>query len=155
MPTFRRAFRLGSPIVAVLLLAASGARAQTGSGTIESIVRDFGLMGTWSVDCRAPASGAVPRSTYTVKDGAVWRLLDFGDGSHGYDYTVSDAHLLAPDRLAFRVQGASEQFDLVIQMRDGRAQTLLSVDKSGKVWIDKGILVSSGKPAPMQEKCDK
>jgi len=137
---------------AVLLLGATTPRAQT-ADSIESVIRDFGLLGRWATDCNQPASRAFPQQIYVVKRGIVWRLLDIGDGSHEFDYTVTAARRVGPDRLSLRTEGPTVTFDIILELRDSWIQTQQSTDGSGKILIDKTIIVASGQPVARQRRC--
>jgi hypothetical protein len=138
--------------IAVLPPGASTVRAEN-ADSIETVIRELGLLGRWATDCDQPASRALPQQIFVVKGGTVWRLLDIGDGSHEFDYTIAAAQRVGPNRLALRTEGTSVTFDIILELRDGWIQTQQSTDGKGKTLIDKSIIVASGQPSARQRRC--
>ena len=91
----RRAFLR---VIPFLLLTAS-AQAQSAA----SAVQDFGLFGTWAVECSQPPS---PTNEHAVVSLApvdtIWVLNDFGPDYEDMVYRVVEAKRVAPDKLSLR-----------------------------------------------------
>jgi hypothetical protein len=70
--------------VRLLVLALVGVltAANTGSAeTVASVAEQWGLLGTWRLDCSAPPSRADVDFTFAVRAGQLFHDRDWGDGS--------------------------------------------------------------------------
>src|SRR5215468_6178648 len=87
---------------------ALGGAADTPSPT--TAVRDFGLLGTWAVECSRPPSPRNEHSLFSVTDaGGIWVFNDFGPDYDGMIYRVVDASLVDADKVSLRQILASDE----------------------------------------------
>ena len=88
--------RRGLALAAALALCAGAANAQSA----ESVLADFGLLGTWAADCTKPPGKDNIHSRYEAKDGQVVNVHDAGPAFAEDVYTVRSAKSAGVDMLA-------------------------------------------------------
>ena len=83
----------------LLLLQPCFAQAQTAAGAMQ----EFGLFGTWAGECSQAASPANNHVTYAgTPAGGVQLRYEAGADYDEVIYDITEAKLMAPDRLAMR-----------------------------------------------------
>lgn len=114
-------------VFALLLLTAT-ARAQSPTNAVE----EFGLLGTWAIDC---AQSPSPRNEHTVfavtSIGTVQLRNDFGIAYDEMVYRVVAARRVGPDMIALR-QVLTTDKDVVLDV------VMLKVDDKVRIWSSRG-----------------
>lgn len=156
--------RVGAAIV-LGLLTASPAAAQPASNKtagqdVEAVLNQFGLFGTWAVDCARPAALNNPHVTdVMVSPGVVLERHDLGPDSAINHYSVMAAERLSKTRLAMRVifqpgrEGEQRQ-RLEVVVRDGTRRTMFNQPEGGPVRVKDGVAVGYGMKTPLLRKCE-
>jgi hypothetical protein len=139
-------------LVLVGVLAAADAAS---AKTTANIATEWGLLGTWKIDCGVPASRSDPDLIYTVRDGQLFHDRDWGDGRDSNP--VVSTSVTDKGGLEILVK-----FDSIKQTRqwisikgdDGRLRTISNrnVD-TGEYSIREGKLTANGNVTQWQTRC--
>ncbi|MGA3399240.1 MAG: hypothetical protein ABSC95_08465 [Acetobacteraceae bacterium] len=115
----------------------------------------FGLIGTWSVDCRRVASADNPRIAWTaLSSGQVVHTVTLDGQTPWLIDTVTDAVILSNDELRFTVARRNgARLTATITMSQGLIQSTRSVAGDGTVLVDRGIEIATGKATMIYERC--
>lgn len=145
-----------------LLAVASAAWAQG----VASAVQQFGLLGTWALECGKPASADNNWSTYVVDGDKVMRKDNRGknSGSGGdaaVDMLVRTAKILAPDLLQIQERGANMPAEMaaewettVVLRKDGLNKIRIwKSTMGGKTTVDNGKVVGAGSDTWAMSRC--
>jgi hypothetical protein len=124
---------------------------------IAEVVRQFGLLGPWSIDCSLPpdhANGTV--LTYEIgPDGSVVFRRDFGDA--GDENQVLAAQVSADGLLNLEVYfpAIRQKRDYGLMMlEDGTLRAIYNRSEKGEYSIKDGKFLATKKPTPAQHKCE-
>ncbi|OAF15945.1 hypothetical protein AXW67_14095 [Bradyrhizobium neotropicale] len=140
---------------AALLCAAltSGAGAETLATTVEQ----WGLLGSWSVDCALPPGrdrGAV--LTYEIRpDGRVMYRRNFGEAKDDSEVVAAsiNAEGLLNLMVFFPSLHQTREFGLLLS-KDGDLRAIYNRSERGDYTIRDGKYVKTGAPTPAQHRCD-
>ena len=143
------------PIAAMALACTVSIARQASAATLSEIARQWGLIGTWAVDCHTPPSQQNIYLTYvTGEEGKVLHKRDFGVGRDANEVLKAR---IAPNgqlRLVVSFPELSETRSYVLMMGgDGRIRAITNRDNQGRYSIRNGRLLASGKPTPWQSRC--
>jgi len=148
-------------LAAVLVLAFTTALPATvKAASVDELFQQFGLFGTWAIDCAGEASPADPHvSITTPAPGLVLEEHNLGPDYAVNHYTVLSAERLSGDRLAVEVifqpgDENEERQRLVFLVRNGTRRTMFNQPEGGEVRVDDGIVVSRGSRTPVLKKCE-
>src|SRR5712691_11919718 len=100
--------------------------------------RNWGLIGTWAVECSEPPSRTNIYLKYLVRSGQLWHDREFGDSSDSNK--VIDARIAADGSIEIRVHFAkveppqTREWNFV-KGPDGRARTMFSRNMKGEYSI--------------------
>jgi hypothetical protein len=140
----------------VLLLGlgwSESARAEADAG---KIIGDFGLFGTWALDCSRPASASNDYHVFLPGQPYPQRILKRGEAGE-YRFDIKDVRRIGTNWLAFidhrRGAGPEGTFDVIIERVGNRFRTISSVAPNGRVVIRNGRLVKTGEPTLRFERC--
>ena len=124
-------------LVACLLLA-TRANAQS----ILATVSDFGLIGTWAVECDQNASSKNEHAVFSVTSvGTIELLNDFGPEYDDMVYRIIDAKRVGPDLIALRQELITSNrvvLDLVMMKERDRIRVWSSRTSEGTVLVRDG-----------------
>ena len=147
-------------LVAALLLAATmPAAASAPASTTEDLFRQFGLFGTWAVDCKQDASPGNPRIKITTPSpGLILEDHDLGKDNAINRYSVLSAEKLSDTRIAVSVifqpgKETEERQKLVWAVHDGTLRTLFNQPQDGPVRVQDGVAVGYNIQTPLLKKC--
>lgn len=128
-----------------------GASAQTVAGVVEQ----WGLLGTWAVDCRQPPSGNRTHFTYVKRpDGAgVDARRDFGDPAVNDSSRIRSARILPDGSLELSEDSADPFTWVTIKGSDGRIRSMTGRTGNGQYTVRDGRFVHNGAPTPWQTRC--
>ena len=129
---------------------------------VPGVLQQFGLLGTWALDCGKPVSADNNWSTYAVSGERVIRKDDRGKaGDAPVDMLVHTAKILAPDLLQMQERGADMPAELaaewettIVLRKDG--QNKVRIWKSamgGKTTVDNGKVVGAGSDTWAMSRC--
>jgi hypothetical protein len=148
-------------IVAVFVLAAATAiPAAAKAVSVDGLFQQFGLFGTWAIECGQAASPANPHVSITTPSPG--QVLEDHDLGHDYainHYRMLSAERLSGERLAVEVifqpgTDAEERQKLVFLVRKGTRRTLFNQPASGAVRVKDGIALAHGNRTPVLRKCE-
>jgi hypothetical protein len=163
--------RLAGAVLACLALLAVPAAAQrepppaadvstdAAETTLEHLLQQIGLLGTWAADCAQAASPANPRVSITVpSEGLVIEEHNIGPGFAANRYSVLSAQRLPGDRVALQVifqpgTQIEERQNLVLLVHGGTRRTLFNQPEGGPVRVKDGIAAGRGTKTPTLKKC--
>lgn len=135
------------------LMATGPAAAQTKSAA--QTLKEFGLIGEWSPDCRKPASQQNTRSIFEAQpDGTV--KLTFSFGTEGeIVYSIGKARVLSKQIAVISQTNAQGlPSDVTVTIDGKRTRVLASRDPSiNQTFIAAGVLLSSRKPTTWDARC--
>ncbi|SFV16758.1 hypothetical protein [Bradyrhizobium arachidis] len=139
---------------AVLWIAfASTAGAETLAGTVEQ----WGLLGSWAVDCAArPDREKGARLTYEIrKDGRVMYRRNFGEAKDENEVVSAtvNAEGLLNVMVYFPSMQQTREFGLLL-LEDGGLRAISNRSERGVYTIRDGKYVGTGEPTPAQQRCD-
>jgi hypothetical protein len=141
--------------LAALLLAAATPVLADGTAVPETL-RQFGLLGTWAVDCARPAGPADEHSIYAVSASGE-ATLSYARGGPYRDivYGIRTADPVAPDRLALQVLHMPDRtpVDLVLLKEGGSLRVWSSHTADGRMLVIDGVITGNGKPSPRFNRC--
>jgi hypothetical protein len=128
--------------------------------TTADVFRQFGLFGTWAVDCSRPASPQNPYVSDILQDtGAVVEEHHLGPDYAVNHYSVLSATRLSDSQVALAVMfqpgsEAAQRQKLVMRVRDGRRRTLFNQPQGGAVRVENGVALIAGVKTPTLRKCE-
>ena len=146
---------LGRLIAAGMLWAAIAPKA--GAETLAATVEQWGLLGSWAVDCAArPDRDKGALLTYEIrKDGRVMYRRNFGearDENEVVSATVNAEGLLNV-MVYFPSLHQTREFGLLLA-NDGSLRAIYNRSERGEYTIKDGKFVATGAPTPIQQRCD-
>ena len=128
--------------------------------SVEELFHEFGLFGTWSTDCKGPATPQNPRVIIrTPTAGLVLEDHDLGSDYAVNRYSVLAARRLADERLSVDVifqPGATgeERQKLEFLVHEGTRRTMFNQPDGGAVRVKSGIALARGSRTPLLKKCE-
>jgi hypothetical protein len=148
-------------IAAVLVLAAATAMpAAAAAASADVLFQQFGLFGTWAIDCQQPAAPANPHVSITTPSvGLVVEEHDLGPNYATNHYSILSAEQSSTEQLSVAVifqPGAEgeERQKLTFLIRKGTRRTLFNQPDGGAVRVKNGIVLANGSKTPVLNKCD-
>ncbi|MFO0987704.1 MAG: hypothetical protein U1F37_10085 [Alphaproteobacteria bacterium] len=139
--------------LAALALPSAPAAAQTQTG---NALREWGLLGWWSLRCDLPVSQSNFYYGYVVDaDGRAWHERDLGNPSQNDRSEVTVAEIKPDGTIAITVDFKSiGSVRTIVFMRDGnRMRAMHNRGSGGDVTVENGIFKHNGQPTPWQSKC--
>ena len=147
-------------VAALVLAAAISAAAAAAASSTEDLFVQFGLFGTWAVDCKQIASPENPHVNITTPSpGLILEDHDLGEGSAVNRYSILSAEKLSANRLAVQVifqpgKDTEERQQLVWAVHDRTLRTLFNQPQDGPVRVKDGVAVAYGVATPLLKKCE-
>ena len=140
--------------VAVLWVALTST---AGAETLASTVEQWGLLGSWAVDCTArPDRDKGALLTYEIrKDGRVMYRRNFGEAKDENEVVSAtvNAEGLLNMMVYFPSLRQAREFGLMLQ-KDGNLRAIYNRSERGEYTIRDGKYVATGAPTPAQQRCD-
>jgi hypothetical protein len=140
--------------LAALLLRAAPVLAD--EGPVPSALRQFGLLGTWAIDCARPASADDEYSVYAVSaSGEATLSYRRGEPYRDIVYLIRKAEPVASDRLSLQVLHMPERVavDLVLLKEAGSLRVWSSHTPDGRMLVMGGVITGNGKDSPRFKRC--
>jgi len=145
---------LGRAAALAALLLALPAFAE--ESAVPEALQQFGLLGTWALDCAQAASPSNDYSVYGVSPSGE-ATLSYARGAPYRDivYAITTAERLAEDRLALRVMHASERvvIDLVLLKEADTVRVWSSHTSDGRMRVIDGVITGNGAASPRFRRC--
>jgi hypothetical protein len=148
-------------IVAVLVLAAATVlSAAAGAEPVDALFQQFGLIGTWAIDCKQPASPVNPHvRTVTPGPGLVLESQDLGPDYAINRYSMLTAERISPDELSVQAifqpgTEAEERQKLVFLVRKDSRRTIFNQADGGAVRVKDGVVTAFATKTSVLEKCE-
>ena len=148
-------------IVAFIVLAAATAMpAAAQAEPVDMLFQQFGLFGTWAIDCRQAASPANPHVIImTPNPGLVLENHDLGR-----DYAVNHYRMVSAERLSTEQMSVvvvfqpgtddEERQKLVFLIRKSTRRTILNEAEGGTVRVKDGVVVGRDSKTQELNKCE-
>jgi hypothetical protein len=136
-------------IVAVLALP-DGARA----ADVAETVRQWGLLGTWALDCGRPPARANTYETFVRRGGNVF--LDRNGGDYKDSSRISSAAISPKGLLELRIEFTSlsqTRVNVLAKGTDGRKRIITNHDTKGSYTVKDGKFLSNDAQAPWLTRC--
>ncbi len=121
--------------------------------------REFGLIGTWAIDCGKPASRDNIQVTYAVKGGDVVLSRDGGPDARD-SLLIPSAKLLAPDLLQTVQRNGdmppkdAEATEMTVELRKtGGKIRIWKTTAAGMTLVEQGKVVGTGTAGMAMAKC--
>lgn len=129
------------------------------AATVEDLFQQFGLFGLWAPNCSQPAAPPNPHATIAkLRDGQITE-----DSNLGSEYQHNHYIFLSAERLSDTELSVHEIFDpgtpmeerqtLVLLIHDKTRRTMLNQPEGSAVRVKDGVVVASGRPTPVLNKC--
>lgn len=123
---------------------------------VQKAVSDFGLVGSWGVDCQ----NTKDYSTFTYRDGLVHEELGLAANKQTRTYVYKAAERIDATHLSVSVTVSDnttvngKSMTLIYLKRgDGRMQTVSNIRADGTVVVKDGKIVGSGEATPSWGRC--
>ena len=146
-------------LVVALVLAAAMSAAGAAPST-EQLFKQFGLFGTWAVDCK---QGASPGNPYvriaSPSPGLILEDHDLGADNILNRYSILSAQKLSDTRIEVEVifqpgRDGEERQKLIWAVEDGTLRTVFNQPQDGPVRVKDGVAVDYGIKTPLLKKCE-
>lgn len=128
-----------------------------GAETLAATVEQWGLLGSWAVDCAArPDRDKGALLTYEIrKDGRVMYRRNFGDAKDENEVVSAtvNAEGLINVMVYFPSLHQAREFGLQLA-KDGSLRAIYNRSERGEYTIRDGKYVATGAPTPTQQRCD-
>lgn len=152
--------RVAAVLVGLFATALPVAAAPEASPPPEQVFEQFGLFGTWAVDCAAPAALGNPHVKISEPaPGVILEEHDLGPANVINRYSVLKAKRLSDTRLSVEVlfhpgKENEERQKLTFQVRDRTRRTVFNQVENGSVRVKNGIALWNGSETPLLHKCE-
>lgn len=137
----------------ILALLAAPASAQVSPA---NALREWGMLGWWSLRCEQPVSQNNFYYGYVVADdGQAYHERDLGDPSRNDRSAVTAAEILGDGSIRITVNFTSinQTRTIVFAKEQGRMRAMYNRGSGGDITVEKGIFKHNGQPTPWQYKC--
>ncbi|UWU71056.1 MULTISPECIES: hypothetical protein [Bradyrhizobium] len=128
-----------------------------GAETLAVTVEQWGLLGSWAVDCSArPDRDKGALLSYEIrKDGRVMYRRNFGEAMDENEIVSAtvNAEGLLNVMVYFPLLRQAREFGLLLQ-KDGRLRAIYNRSERGEYTIRDGKYVATGAQTPAQQRCD-
>ncbi len=147
-------------VAALVFAVATSAAAAAPAASTEELFNQFGLFGTWAVNCKQAASPDNPHvSITTPSPGLILEDHDLGEGNAVNRYSILSAEKLSDTRLAVQVifqpgKDTEERQRLIWAVHDATLRTLFNQPQDGPVRVKDGMAVAYGVATPLLRKCE-
>lgn len=147
-------------VTALVIAATASAALSAPASSTEDLFAQFGLFGTWAVDCKRTATPDNPHVSITKPaPGLILEDHDLGVGSAINRYSILSAEKLSANRLSVEVifqpgKDTEERQQLVWAINDRTLRTLFNQPQNGPVRVKDGVAVAYGVQTPLLNKCE-
>jgi hypothetical protein len=142
-------------LLALVILAVVAMPLASSAQTTAEVASRWGLLGTWRIDCSAPASRSDGELKYVVRDGRLYHDREFGNARDSSLVTSATARADGTLELTVKFDSLSQtrQFAF-IRGGDGRIRAISNrnVD-TDEYTIKDGTFTANGNTPPWQTRC--
>ena len=145
---------VGRGALAALLLAAAPALAD--ESPVPGALQQFGLLGTWAIDCARAAGPGDEYSIYAVSpSGEATLTYTRGEAFRDIVYAIRTAERVDDDRLELHVLHLPEriQVNLVLRKEGDSVRVWSSHTPDGRMLVIDGVITGNGKDSPRFKRC--
>lgn len=145
--------RMALLALGLLFALAAPAAAQFGPG---NALREWGMLGWWSLRCDLPVSQNNFYYGYVVDaDGRAWHERKFGDSGRNDRSEVTSAKIRPDGTIEITVNFTSIRSvrTIVFAREQNRMRAMYNRGSEGDVTVENGFFKSGGRPTPWQYKC--
>ncbi len=147
--------RIALVLFAFVLVASGTASAQT----VQKVLKDFGLLGTWQTDCGQPPAQNNIRTIYEgLPNGDVRRTYYNASGKIS-DFVLKRVSRIAANQILYEQEGNNDLSFVVLTKIGNRYRVFSNHSRAGKVYVQEGKYVKDadsrlhGGETPWQTKC--
>ena len=147
---------IGRALLVVLLTTAAPCLAA--ESPVPTALKQFGLLGTWAINCAEPASSTNEYSIYAVSpSGEATLAYGRGEPYRNIVYRILTAQPMGESRLALHVLGlpGGIAVDLVLRKEDDAIRVWSSHTPDGRMLVIDGVITGNGRQSPRFERCGK
>jgi hypothetical protein len=146
-------------ILIALSLALQALAGAAAAQSVAKAVQEFGLIGTWAIDCGKPAARDNIQVSYAAEGGEVILSRDGGPDARD-SLLVRSARLMAPDLIEtvernrdmpLKDTGATEM--TVVLRKTGGKIRIWKTTAAGMTLVDEGKVVGTGATGMAMAKC--
>jgi len=143
-------------LLSIILLFACPFTTDALADSTADIARDWGLLGTWAVDCSAPpvrGRGAIISYEITSDGSLIYRR----DHDPSDINEVTSAHIEADETLVLSIvlpKAHQTRENGIAKTPDGSIRSVFNRGEDGSYTIRDGRFVANGKPTPLLRKCE-
>jgi hypothetical protein len=143
-------------LLPILLLFVCPFTTDASADSTADVARDWGLLGTWAVDCSAaPVRGRGTIISYEITaDGALIYRRDHDPSDVN---EVTSARLEADETLVLSIvlpRAHQTRENGIMRTADGGIRSVFNRGEDGSYTIRDSHFVANGKPTPLLRKCD-
>jgi hypothetical protein len=135
-------FRTMLALFAFVLISSGTASAQT----VQQVLRDFGLLGTWQTDCSKPAASNNFRTIYEgLSNGDVRRTYYDAPGKIYSQYVLKRVSRVSANQILYEQEGQND-LQFVVLTKIGNRYRVFFQSQSGRQGLCAGGQVREGQP---------
>jgi len=145
--------RLALVALGLFTLFATPAAAQVSPA---NAMREWGMLGWWSLRCEQPVSQNNFYYGYVVgADGQAYHERDLGDSNRNDRSAVTEAEILSDGTIRITVNFTSINSvrTIVFAREQNRMRAMYNRGSGGDITVENGIFKHNGQPTPWQYKC--
>jgi hypothetical protein len=151
---------LWTGVLAALVPSLAGA---TAAETTREAVEHLGLVGTWGLNCAAPASTANPWAVFWVDNsGVVREQLNVGPSYPAKKSVIDSAAPITAATIGLKLRYDDPNWGVVngvvfttVVAKDGSGiRTMESESSNGHVYIKDGVYTAVNQPSPTSHRCE-
>ena len=119
-------------------------------------LREWGMIGWWSLRCDQPVSQSNFYYGYVIDaDGRAWHERDLGDPDRNDKSEVTSAEIKPDGTIEITVNFTSinQVRTIVFAREENRMRAMYNRGAGGDVTVENGIFKHNGRPTPWQYKC--
>ena len=119
-------------------------------------MREWGLLGWWSLNCQQPVSSNNFYYGYVVDaSGRAFHERDLGDPDRNDKSEVTSAEIMGDGKITITVNFISinQERTIVFMKEPGRIRAWYNRGPGGDTTVENGIFRHNGQPTPWQFKC--
>ncbi len=147
---------VGRAVALAVLLLMAAPPLFADESPVPGTLQQFGLLGTWALDCAHAPSPQNEYSIYAVSPSGE-ATLSYARGSpyRPIVYAIRSAERIADDRLALQVMHISERVlvDLVLRKDGDTIRVWSSHTSDGRMRVIDGVITGNGMDSPRFKRC--
>jgi len=136
-----------------------GSTAAASAQTVQQVLRDVGLLGSWANDCSLPAAPSNFHTKYeALPNGDVKRTYYDAPNKIYSEYILKRVSRLSPDQISYEQEYQNDRQFVVLTKVGNRYKVLSNRSQSGNQLVENGKFAKDspgtlGKETPWQTRC--